>query len=123
MERFLEGRRVLILEDNYLAALDVGQLVEDLGGEVVGPVGRLDRARALARDQRPDGAILDVKLDGRTSYPLARELLGAGVVVVFLTGYEREAIDPEFRDLPRLRKPYEAREGERVLRRAFGVGE
>lgn len=120
MDRFLNGRRVLILEDDYLAALDVQQMVEELGGTVVGPVGQLEQAQELARAGAFEGAILDVKLDGKTSYPLARELLDAGLVVVFLTGYEPGAIDAEFRDVPRISKPYDARNGEVILRSAFG---
>lgn len=118
-DRFLEGRRILVLEDDYLAALDLQQMVEDLGGVVLGPSGRLDEAQDLARQEPLDGAILDVKLDSKTSYPLARELLAAGVAVVFLTGYEASAIDPEFRDVPRVSKPYDTRQSERVLRSAF----
>lgn len=120
MDRVLDGCRVLVLEDEYLAALEVQQIVEDLGGSVIGPVGRLEQAQELVREQALDGAILDVKLDGTTSYPLARELLDAGLVVVFLTGYEAEAIDVEFREVPRLSKPYDIRQGERILRSAFG---
>jgi DNA-binding LytR/AlgR family response regulator len=118
-DRLLEGRLILVLEDDYLAALDVAQLVEDLGGEVAGPAGRLEEARALARERPLDGAVLDVNLDRETSYPLARELLERGVAVVFLTGYEAGSIDAEFSQVPRLTKPYDARQGERILRRAF----
>jgi DNA-binding response OmpR family regulator len=119
MDRFLEGRRILVLDDEYLAALEVQQTLEDLGAEVVGPLGRLEQAQAVARERMLDGAILDVRLDGKTSYPLARQLLEAKVVVVFLTGYERGLIDAEFTDVPRLTKPYDARQGERILRSAF----
>ena len=58
MERFLEGRRILVLEDNYFAALDVQEMIEDLGGLVLGPVGRLNQAQALVRSHPLDGAIL-----------------------------------------------------------------
>ena len=120
MASFLERRRILVLEDDYLGALDVQQVVEDLGGTVVGPFGRLDQAQALARAEPLDGAILDVKLDHATSYPLARELLEAGVAVVFLTGYQAGSIEPEFRQVPRLSKPLDGLQAERILKRAFG---
>lgn len=121
MERNLEGQRVLVLDDDYFAALEVKQIAEDLGATVLGPVGRLDQAVSLARAEPLDGAILDVRLDGNTSYSLARELLDAGVAVVFLTGYEAESIEEEFRDIPRIAKPYDATRDQRVLMRAFST--
>lgn len=120
MDNFLEGRRLLVLEDDYLVALDVQQMIEDLGGIVVGPVGRLDQARELVRAEQLDGAVLDVNLDGTTSYALARELRGSGVAVVFLTGYESESLEEEFRGVPRVGKPLDANAGARLLRDAFG---
>ncbi|MBM9594650.1 response regulator [Roseitranquillus sediminis] len=121
-ERFLEGRRILVLEDEYLAALDVQQMVEELGGTVVGPAGRLEQARELARAHSLQGAICDVKLNGHTSYPLARELLSTGVPVVFLTGYEANSLEPEFRDVPRVTKPYDTRQMQDLLRAVFRAG-
>jgi CheY-like chemotaxis protein len=119
MDRFLKGRRILVLEDDYFAALDLQQVIEDLGGIVIGPVGQLEKAQDLARAQAFEGAILDIRLDGRTSYPLARELMGRGVAVVFLTGFEPDLIEPEFRDVPHIAKPYDPRRGEPVLRRVL----
>lgn len=122
MGRVLEGCLVLVLEDDFLAALEVQQMVESFGGTVVGPVGRLDLAQKLARQRSLDGAILDIQLDHRTSYSLARELLDAGVVVVFLTGYGPGSVEPEFRDVPRLGKPFDRPTSERVLKTAFDRG-
>ncbi len=122
MAKFLEGRRILVVDDDYLIAMDIAETVESYGGKVVGPVGRLPEAQELARREQPDGAILDVNLNGNTSYPLARELCAAGVTVVFLTGYEATVMTAEFADLPRLSKPFSPRLGEHVLRNAFGSG-
>jgi DNA-binding response OmpR family regulator len=121
MDRVLEGRRLLILDDDYLVAIDVQAMVEDLGAIVIGPVGRLEQARELARTEPLEGAILDVNLNqATTSYPLARELLARGIVVVFLTGYEADSIDAEFRDIPRIAKPCDPRQVERLFESAFG---
>ncbi len=118
-DRFLEGRRILVLEDDYFAAQGVQHIVEDLGGTVVGPVGRLDRAQQLARAEPLDGAILDIRIDETTSYPLARELIRANIPVVFLTGYKDDSIEAEFKGVPRVSKPFDSRSGERVLRDTF----
>jgi len=117
LERFLDKHRLLILEDDYLAALDLQQLIEDFGGTVVGPVGRLEQAVDLSRSEELDGAILDVRLNGSTSYPLARELIDKGVPVIFLTGFAPGSMESEFNDVPLLSKPLEIRETERVLRK------
>jgi len=122
MDRFLEGRRILVLDDDFLLAQEVKDTVEDLGGTVIGPAGRVEQARALVREHAPDGAMLDVNIGTATSYELARDLLESGAAVVFLTGYETDSLDPAFRDVPRLSKPYDPEKGERLLREVFGSG-
>jgi hypothetical protein len=39
----LAGRRILVAEDEYLVARDIARIVTAMGGQVLGPVGRLDR--------------------------------------------------------------------------------
>jgi DNA-binding NtrC family response regulator len=120
--KLLGGLRLLILEDDYLAALDLAQMVEEQGGTVVGPVARLDQARALADMEGLDGAILDVDLSGETSLPLADELMARGVPVVLCTGYDPAMLPERFAALPRLDKPSTRIASERILRRVFNPG-
>lgn len=121
MNRNLEDLRILVVEDDFFAALEVQQFIEDLGGAVVGPAGRIEEAlKAIDRSGPVDGAVLDINLDGETTYDLARDLLGAGVAVVFLTGYDASTIAQEFRDVPRIGKPFDERKGERMVREVFG---
>jgi CheY-like chemotaxis protein len=119
MPKILDSRRILIVEDEFLAALEMKRMVEDWGGTVAGPVGRLDQALELARSERLDGAILDVKMDGDTSYPVADELLAKGVPVLFTTGYDVGMLPERFADTRKLSKPFSAREGERAVREVF----
>lgn len=117
MGELLKGRRILILEDNFIMALDLGQTVEKLGGTVVGPVSRLAEALALAKSEGFDAAILDVNLDrGETSLSLADELLAAHVPVVFATGYSFKALPDRFAGVPRLSKPFNERSVEKAIR-------
>lgn len=122
MENLLDGRRILILEDEYLAALDMSQMVEERGGVVVGPASRLDQALALVRSEPCDGAILDVRLDGDTSFPVADALMEAGVPVIFATGYDRTMLPTRFAATPKLAKPFTERGVERILRKVFAAG-
>ncbi len=115
----LSGRRILVLEDQYLIAISVAELIESHGGTVVGPVGRLQDAFALTEDL--DGAILDVNLNGSDSFELADRLIAEGIPVIFHTGRAPSEMPERFARLPRLEKPLSASAGERVLRRVFGL--
>ncbi|WP_428407186.1 HWE histidine kinase domain-containing protein [Hyphococcus sp.] len=86
---------ILIVEDEALTALDLEMRLRAAGFAIAGAVGSLDRAREVMADTLPDLAVLDGNLNGERSYPLAEELLAAGVPVVFCTGYERMEDQPE----------------------------
>ena len=63
--RSLAGQRVLVVEDEYVIALEVGRALEDEGAEVVGPVASVSAALELIeRTDRLDIAILDINLHG-----------------------------------------------------------
>jgi ActR/RegA family two-component response regulator len=104
-DRPLAGRKILILEDELLIALELSDVLRSFGAAVLGPAGRLDDARELIVAEPPDAAVLDVKLDGELSLPLARELAEAGVLVVVLTGYVRQHLPEGYGDFPLLAKP------------------
>ncbi len=107
----LIGLRILVVEDSLLVAEMISDILELAGVTVVGPVGGIDKAMALARTAAVDGALLDVNLGGPLSVPVAEILRDRGVPFVFLTGYSDPLVLPrEFRDVPMLVKPF--REGE-----------
>ena len=84
----LAGKRVLIVEDEALLAMDLQFAFEDEGAEVIGPALSLEHAlRAISSAEAIDGAILDVDLAGRDVYPVARKLTERGVPFVFHTGH------------------------------------
>ena len=107
----LRGRRVLVVEDDYLIAMDMLDVLQALGATVIGPAGRLMDALSLveAEGASLDAAVLDLDLGGRSSYPVADALTELGVRVVFVTGFRGEAIPPEYRAVARLDKPISAR--------------
>jgi CheY-like chemotaxis protein len=47
MTEALTGRRILVVEDDYTMATDLGQFLEGQGVTVVGPVGTVRTALAL----------------------------------------------------------------------------
>ena len=104
----LEGRKVLIVEDEFLVAIALSEILEDAGAVVAGPFGRLDEALAYveANGAALDGAILDVTLHGQTSYPIADALLAKGVKFVFASGYDTDALAARYRGYPKCEKPF-----------------
>jgi CheY-like chemotaxis protein len=102
----LLGRRLLVVEDEYLLADDMRLNLEDAGAVVVGPVGSLSEALSLiAKEELLDGAILDVNLGGEKSFAVADHLMARGVPLIFATGYDEAALPSRYRDIPRCGKP------------------
>jgi CheY-like chemotaxis protein len=104
----LGGRRILVVEDDYLVAQVLVALLEDAGAEVVGPIGWIDEAIAFIEhdSQKLDGAVLDVNLHGKKSYPIADALAVRSVEFVFATGYDAGMIDGKYRHHRRCEKPF-----------------
>lgn len=112
----LRGRRVLLVEDEYLLAKDVGEELERQGALVLGPVPSVTEALdLLASDPPPDAAILDINLGGEMVYPVAEALRACAIPFIFTTGYEAEAILPAYAGVPRAEKPLAPREVVRLL--------
>lgn len=78
---------VLVVEDEFIIALDLSETVKDLGYELEGPFPDKKRALASIRDGMPDCAILDIQTSDGEVYPLADELLEAGVPIIFHSGH------------------------------------
>jgi two-component SAPR family response regulator len=122
MSALLDGIRVLVVEDEFLIALELEAMIRDLGGTVVGPVSHLDAARTVMRQEKINCAILDVKLDGHTSLPLADELIASGFPVILVSGYDSDQLPSRLADTPKLRKLVSLPELARVLERIFQQG-
>ena len=103
--RALAGRRILVVDDEPLVALLIEDLLEDAGAEVVGPASSVAGALGLIESKAPDGALLDVNLEGELVYPVARVLSQLGVPFAFVTGYGLLGVDPAFRSVTVLAKP------------------
>ena len=118
----LDGLTIMVVEDDFLAALDLKRLVEERAGKVAGPVGRLEQAQQLARSVRLDGAILDVKLNGADSLPLADDLIAQDVPVILVTGYDVGILPERFAKTPRLPKPFNDAAFDRLATDLFVAG-
>jgi DNA-binding response OmpR family regulator len=96
--------RVLIVEDEFFIALDIGQQLADAGFEVVGPAPSVAKALSLATEPGCDVAILDVNLGSETSEPVAQRLRESDKPFVVLSGYSDTRL-PWFGGAPVLSKP------------------
>jgi PAS domain S-box-containing protein len=99
-----EERRILVVEDEELVALELTAELSRLGWAIVGPAATLAEAEALI--SKPlDAAVLDVNLRGRPVYPLAEALIERRVPFLFCTGYEMADPEGRFPNVPVIRKP------------------
>lgn len=108
-------RRILVVEDTFMVAEMLVDQLQDCGYQVVGPAAQLKRGLSLAQTEPIDAALLDVNLNGERCFPIAHVLTERSIPFAFLTGYDEAGILPEFRDVPRLMKPYSAKELEDLL--------
>ena len=112
-EKALQGLRsrcVLIVEDEYFLANDLERGFKQAGISIVGPVPSLAQAMALVQDKTIDLAVLDIMLDRDKVYDVADALIGRGVPVLFVTGYDRSDIPSRYADVPMCQKPVGADE-------------
>lgn len=105
------GKRCLVLDDEFLIALDIQQIFEAAGAaEVVCAANAADALTALDDGGRFDFAVLDVNLDGnpRSSLTVAAALAERKIPFVFLTGMRAADVrSPQFANVPVVEKPYE----------------
>jgi CheY-like chemotaxis protein len=117
----LQGRRVLVIEDEYFLADDICSVLKDLGAEIVGPAGEVREAVVLVNSaQRIDAAVLDVNLKNESTLPIADGLRTRSIPFVFTTGYDRSAIDARFGDIELFEKPINIMTMARSLARLLG---
>jgi len=104
--QILAGRRILLVEDDFIIADDFAATFVAAGAEVVGPAATPGKALELIeRTERLDGAVLDINLQGDLVYAVVDALQARGVPVIFASGYDRAAIPERYADIPFCEKP------------------
>lgn len=103
MSTNLSGKRVLVVEDNYLLAMDLVEELEAANAVVVGPCNTVrDASLQLAHS---DLAVLDVNLRGENTFNLADRLQALDVPYVFFTGYAKHVLPERFASVDCITKP------------------
>ncbi|MEP6567132.1 MAG: response regulator [Mesorhizobium sp.] len=107
MRPLLNGLRILVLEDEFLIAMDVEQLCRDHGaGDVViaRDLTEIDQHKVLSTF---DAAIVDLMLGGASTLDFAARLRQSGVPFVFASGYsDADEIQASFPGVRLVTKPY-----------------
>lgn len=87
--------RVVVAEDEAIIRMDLRELLQEEGYEVVAECGRGDEAVALVREHAPDVALLDIKMPGLDGISAAREISSERLTaVVLVTAFsQRELIE------------------------------
>lgn len=102
----LKGKRVLIIEDEALIAMVLGDYLEQFGCVMVGPAHSIEKARGLIGSEQFDAALLDANLAGHRVDELALALTQKQIPFAFVTGYGRGALPQGFHDAVAVDKPF-----------------
>jgi response regulator NasT len=93
------AKRVVIAEDEAIVRLDLREILEEEGFEVVGEAGRGEEAVKLVQEHRPDLVLLDIKMPGLDGLQAAESIsqLG-GTAILFLTAFSQRDLVERARD-------------------------
>jgi DNA-binding LytR/AlgR family response regulator len=97
--------RILILEDEFLTALDIRRVVESAVEADVVMCASVHSA--IPHMSEPfDFAFLDIDVKDGKSFEIAELLLDAGVPFVFVSGSRRSVVPPRLQGTPFVGKPF-----------------
>jgi len=118
----LSGQRILVAEDEGLIALDLEQMLQSFGCEVVGPVSTVGEVLEYASKGGFDGALLDVNLRGQQIFEILPKLEKLGLRLIITSGYNDLTLFPEaFHRVPRIAKPFDERALRRICESVFAT--
>lgn len=101
----LVGKRIMIVEDDFLIGASLTDLLEGRGCRVSGPVFTAKDAVEIINRKDLDAAVLDYRVQDGLTLAVARRLRQERVPFVIMTGYQREHLPPELRTAHYLGKP------------------
>ena len=109
--RTQEGRpraqSVLVVEDEYLVAMDLSSLLTTNGWRVLGPAATVAESLEILRTEQPDVAVLDISLRERELVtPVAQALRDLNIPFVITSAYRAGHFRSEILDdAPQVGKP------------------
>lgn len=107
LETLSSIKRVLVLEDNFIIAMEAEDILRTLGVETVDIATNVAQAKQFVEEHAFDFALLDVNLGSETSFDFANILVSRDTPFGFVSGYGESAMFPgSHRDRPRITKPF-----------------
>jgi two-component system, response regulator PdtaR len=99
--------RILVVEDEFLIAMELTAILEAHGFFVIGPVGTVDDALEILRRERPDAVVLELNLCGIAATPVARLLRELDLPFVIASAYSNTDLprDDSLRGVANIGKP------------------
>jgi len=120
----LAKRRILVAEDESLIALELEEMLQGFGCEVVGPFAAVEEVLEHAEAGGLDGALLDVNLRGEQIFRILPQLLASRLPIIITSGYNDSTLfRGDFRHLPQIAKPFDEAALREICERVFGVGQ
>lgn len=102
----MSGQSILVVEDEFLIALDIVAALEQAGIDVAGPVSTVGDALATIEQQPLRGVLLDAHLGGESAARIADALSERRLPFAFVSGYGRESLPEAYQNAPLVRKPF-----------------
>ena len=106
----MTAKRILVVEDEFLIALDIAGVLEQAGIAVIGPAGTVGDALQALEGEVVHGALLDADLAGEPVTRIADVLKARGIPFAFVSGYGREQLPPAHRSALLVKKPFTGRD-------------
>jgi len=102
--RGTRSRRILVVEDEWLIARFVEEIIIEAGHRVIGPATNVVEALRLGQKAPIDAALVDLRLNGRWAYEAADTLLDRQIPFYFVTGCSH--IPQLYAEIPTIQKPF-----------------
>ena len=104
----LLGTRILVIEDEFLIAIVIEDILRQAGAEDVVIAVNMQEAREALAGRTLDIAMIDIQLDegSDSGLSLGRLAMARNIPFIFLTGYTRVVLPDGFSAVPVLTKPY-----------------
>ena len=111
----LNGKRVLVVEDEALIAMLAEELLGELGCVIHAVASNIPKALALVEAGGFDLALLDVNVARERVFPVAEALAARNIPFVFASGYGEQGLRDDFKSRPLVGKPYSGDHLEKAL--------
>lgn len=113
--------RILVVEDEFLVAMELESVLSAGGLEVLGPASTVVAALAIIAECRPDAAVLDVNLRGESVTPVAMSLRQLDVPFVLATAYRADDLPGALRGAVNIGKPVDSKSVVSALKAMLGA--